>query len=162
MFFICSTSYLKAQTSNCDFKIVQLRLDNGDTSLYFAKLTKKTLIVNSDIKHYEVRTDTGCCTYVGKVYSRSHHFALTKQAVARLFLLKIPLNGGIPVAVYVDNNEIYRARLWNPLSSFGNQSITMTLTRDTIIVTNELPVKADFHNQELTQKIPVIKCLLNR
>jgi hypothetical protein len=96
------------------------------------------------------------------MFITTHRYLLTSEAVSRLSGLDIPLCGGIPIAIYVDEKEIYRAMLWNVFSSFGNNSLTMVLINDTLIVNNQLPNVPDFESSILTSKKPFISCLLDR
>jgi hypothetical protein len=61
----------------------------------------------------------------------------------------------------IDGKEIYRAMLWNIVSSFGNSSVTITLVKDTLVIVNQLPNVPDFRNNILVAKRPLLNCLLN-
>jgi|GEM_PF-2971035 len=167
---ICFSAF--GQTNPCKIKIIRLKFDKGqqvkpgqvtDSLLALAKLTASTLVDNAEIKKFEIKTDTACCTYAGQMYITSHRYLLTSETVSHLTKLDIPLCCGIPVAIYVDDKEIYRAMLWNVVSSFGNKSLTMTLVNDNLIVNNQLPDVPDFRSSGiLTSKKQLVSCLLDR
>lgn len=150
---------------------MQLRLDKiqegklnktTDSLLTTAKLTDTILVTDEEIKKFKIKSDSACCTYAGQMFLTSHQYLLTNKAIARLSSLQIPLCCGIPIAVYVDGEEIYRAMLWNIFSSFGNESITATLIGDTLTFVNQLPSVPDFRNSFLANKKYLINCLLKR
>ncbi len=160
-----------AQTKTCNVKIIKLKFDTiqqvkpievTDSLLAIATLTTTILADNSDIVKFEIKIDTVCCSYVGQMYVTSHRYLLTSKSASQLSALNIPLCCGIPAAVYVDGKEVYRAMLWNVLSSFGNKSVTITLVKDTLIVTNRLPRAPDFNNGILTDKSLLPECLLDK
>ena len=167
---ICFSTF--GQTNSCKIKIIRLKFDKNqqvkpgevtDSLLALAKLTTSTLLDNSDIKNFDIKTDTACCIYAGQMFVTSHRYWLTSKAALQLSTLDIPLCCGIPVAVYIDNKEIYRIMLWNVLSSFGNKSLTMTLLNDTLIVNSQLPNVPDFRSSGiLTIKKQSVSCLLGR
>jgi hypothetical protein len=159
------------QTNTCKIKIIRLQFDKSqqvkpgevtDSLLALAKLTTSILVDNSDIKRFDIKTDTACCIYAGQMYVTSHRYLLSSKSLLRLSALDIPLCCGIPVAMYVDNKEIYRVMLWNMVSSFGNKSLTMTLAQNTLIITNQLPSVPDFRNSILTSKNSLPDCLLDK
>ena len=167
--FTNSSVFAQAQKQSCRVEIVRLEFDKTreqksqqitDSLLMLAKTTSSILVSDDEIKKFDVKIDTACCTYAGAMYITSHRYLLTKQAVSRLSGLEIPLCCGIPVAILVDGKEVYRAMLWNPISSFGNKSLTATLVQDTIVVVNQLPNVSDFRNGTMTTKAPLLKCLL--
>lgn len=138
--FTGSSAFRHVQGQTCRVEIVILEFDRShrqnpqeitDSLLMLAKPTTFTLVHSKEIKKFEVKTDTACCTYAGQMLITSHQFSLTKQAASRLSTLKVPLCCGIPVAILVDNKEVYRATLWNAVSSFANKCLTMTLLQDT-------------------------------
>jgi len=159
------------QTNACRIEIIRLKFDKNhqvkagevtDSILTLAKLTTSVLVGKSDIKDFDIKIDTVCCIYAGQMFVTSHHYLLTSKAVSQLSALDIPLCCGIPVAIYVDDKEVYRAMLWNVLSSFGNKSLTMTLIKDTLIVANQLPSVPDFRNNILISKSLLPACLLGK
>ena len=164
---ICFTAF--GQTKPCKIKIIRLRFENNqqikqgkitDSLLALAKLTTSTLIDNADIKTFELKIDSACCTYAGQIFTTSHRYVLTSETVSHLASLDIPLCCGIPVAIYIDDKEVYRAMLWNVVSSFGNKSLTMTLVNDTLIVNNQLPNVPDFLSSGiLTNNKQLANCL---
>ena len=127
-----------------------------------AKPTGSVLVHDNEIERFDVKTDTACCIYAGRMFITSHRFSLTKQAASRLSAMGIPLCCGIPAAIVINGKEVYRAMLWNNLSSFGNKSLTMTLLQDTLILINQFPNVPDFRSSILTTKTPLVNCLLNR
>lgn len=133
-----------------------------DSVLVSAKPTNSILVNNFEVKKFDIRTDTACCTYAGQMIITSHRYLLTNEAVSRLSGLDIPLCCGVPIAIYVDEKEIYRAMLWNVFSSFGNKSLTMVLLNDTLIVNSQLPNVPDFRSSILTSKKQFVSCLLDR
>jgi hypothetical protein len=159
------------QTNSCVTKIVQLKFDKiqeakstkiTDSILATAKLTSTILVTDQQIKKFKIKIDTACCIYPGQMFITSHQFTLANKAVARLNSLQIPLCCGIPIAVFVDGKEIYRAMLWNTVSSFGNESITATLIGETLTFVNQLPTIPDFRNSALASKKGKVTCLLQR
>lgn len=159
------------QMKVCKIKIIRLQFDKSqqvkpgevtDSLLALAKSTTSILVDNSDIKRFDIKTDTACCIYAGQMFVTSHRYLLSSKSVSRLSALDIPLCCGIPIAVYVDNKEIYRAMLWNTVSSFGNKSLTMTLTQNTLIITNQLPSVPDFRNTILTSRTSLPDCLFGK
>ena len=168
---LTSNIYALGQTNNCKTKIVQLRFDKiqevksnriTDSLLTTAKLTDTILVTDEEIKKFKIRLDSGCCTYAGQMFLTSHQYILTNKAIARLSLSQISLCCGMPIAVYVDGKEIYRAMLWNSLSSFGNESITATLIGDKLTFVNQLPSIPDVRNGSLANKKDLVNCLLKR
>jgi hypothetical protein len=158
--------FTNGQTNDCKIKIIKLQLDKNqivkpggvtDSLLKLAKLTS-ILLENSDIQKFDVKTDSACCNYFGQIYLTSHQYLLTSEAVSKLSTLDIPLCCGIPVAIYIDDKEIYRAMLWNVYSSFGNKSMTVSLVQSSLIITNQLPSIPDIRNNDLFRKI-LPKCL---
>ncbi len=154
--------FINGQTNDCKIKIIRLQLDKNkivktgevtDSLLKLAKLTINELLENSDIKKFDVKTDSACCHYAGQIYLTSHQYLLTSEAVSKLSSLDIPLCCGIPVAIYIDEKEIYRAMLWNVYSSFVNKSMTATLVQGSLIITNQLPSIPEFTNNDLLRKI---------
>jgi hypothetical protein len=155
---------------DCSVQIVRLKFDdtfkpNGEQVntrvLLLAKSTDVILINNTDITKFSIQTDTICCTYPGYMYVTYHQFELIEKAAVRLAGLEIPLCCGVPVALKIDDKEIYRAMLWNSLSSFGNKSVTMTLVENDLIITNQLPNVPGYVNDILVSKYSGIRCLLN-
>jgi hypothetical protein len=159
------------QTHACIVKVVRLEFEKTrqvgpeeitDSLLALARPTSYVLVEDSEISGFQIRTDTACCNYAGPIIGTSHRYSLADKARARLLALNIPLCCGIPVAVYIDNEEVYRASLWNPLSSFGSRCLAMTLIRDGLMVANHLPIVADSGDSILTKKSYLLKCLLER
>jgi hypothetical protein len=168
---LTSNIYILGQTNHCNTKIIQLRFDKiqevksnniTDSLLTTAKLTETILVNEEAIKKFKIKLDSACCTYAGQMFLTSHQYLLTNKAVASLSSLQIPLCCGIPIAVFVDGKEIYRAMLWNSFSSFGNESITARLIGDTLTFVNQLPSIPDFRNGSLANKNDLINCLLSR
>jgi hypothetical protein len=171
LFLIGLSVFGQSQEQNCRVKIVRLVFDEThtqrtqeltDSLLVLAKTTGSILVHDNEIKSFEVRTDTACCTYAGQMFITSHWFSITKQAASRLSGLDIPLCCGVPVAIVVNSKEVYRAMLWNTGSSFGNKSLTMTLQHDTLAVVSPPPNVPDFRSSILKTKTPLVNCLLNR
>jgi hypothetical protein len=161
----------QTQKDRCEIKIIKLRFEKtlesklgniNDSLLKLAEPTTSVLANNVGIKKLKIGSDSACCNYVGMYSLTSHYYSLTKEAVSRLEALQIPLCCGIPIAVYINNREIYRAMLWNSLSSFANNSITATLFNDELIFVNQLPKIPDFRNGILRKKNHLVDCLLSR
>jgi hypothetical protein len=174
LFGLCLSNFqafTQSQRQSCNVEIVRLEFDKSrdqksqeitDSLLMLAKSTGSVLVSDNEIKKFDIKTDTACCTYAGAMYITSHRYSLTKQAISRLSGLNIPLCCGIPVAILVGSKEVYRAMLWNVVSSFGNKSLTMILLQDTLVVVSQLPNVPDFRKSILTSKRPLIECLLDR
>src|SRR5690606_11373866 len=158
---------LMGQAHKCEIEVFQLRFLNQETQsekmsdslLATAILTSTILISNDEIQMFEVKTDSACCNYSGQMFLTSHRYVLERSAVSRISSLQIPLCCGIPLAFYVDGKEVYRAMLWNKVSSFDNESITATLFGNTLAVSNQLPAIPDFRNNILVSKENSIICL---
>jgi hypothetical protein len=170
-----ASGFGQTQSKGCVVKLVRLKFDKttelkskviNDSLLMLAVPTDTTLAGNSDIRKFEVKIDTlradTAITNEGMFLITSHRIILTTDAASRLVRFQIPLCCGIPVALMLDGKEIYRAMLWNPVSSFGNKSITMTLIGDELVIVNQLPKVTDDRNSILKSKSALVNCLLGR
>jgi hypothetical protein len=128
----CKVTLLKMQTeSPCSRLIVPNVLISNNNGR-----TDSMLLRHSDILKMRIQVDTASYSYGSRVYKTTHVFTITDEAAKKLNAIPIPLSSGIPVSLRIDGVEIYRAFMWNPLSSFACHSITITQFGNTLIVTN--------------------------
>jgi hypothetical protein len=133
-----------------------------DSILNLPTTQKEILVHNREIKTIEISSDSMNCNAEGALVIKSLQYTLTPAAIMRLTALDIPLCCGIPVAVKLNNVELYRAVLWNPVSSFSNKCVTMFLIQDKLIVTNQLPEVPDGKILIHTKASFEVTCLLSR
>lgn len=158
------------QSNSCKITIVRLKLPNdrpaeptwiANNDLARAQPSGSILLGNSEISDFAIKSDTVPGESGTMVFS-SHLFTVDSQAAAQLSKIDIPLCCGIPVVLYVGEKELYRGMLWNVFSSFSNESLTMTLVQNTIIVRTALSAVDDSKNASLVNENSLPQCLLKK
>lgn len=159
-----------SQIRDCKLTLVKLQMDsifnaletpdNFDSNTI--RHADSVLLEDSDIINVQVQVDSGCCWYGGMIYNTKYVFTITQEAAIRLRTIPIPLSSGIPVSLRIDDVEIFRASLWNKLSSFANDSITIMQFDNILRVTNRLPAIGDHVASRLRETTTKFQCLLEK
>lgn len=169
LFTVCNS--VSGQTDSCRIRIVQLKFDKNppakagavtDSLLALATETDTILLDHTSILQFIVKTEPVCCTYSKHSSTTSHFFRLSGKTASPLTNTPIPLCCGVPVAIYINDKEIYRAMLWNPVSSFSNNSVTAILVQDTLMVSNGLPGVPDTLHGILANTKSLPDCLFKK
>lgn len=169
LFTVCNS--VSGQTDSCRIRIVQLKFDKNppatagavtDSLLALAAETDTILLDHTSILQFTVKTEPVCCIYTNHVITTSHLYRLSGKTAPPLTNTTIPLCCGVPVAIYINDKEIYRAMLWNPVSSFGSNSVTAMLVQDTLMVSNGLPGVPDSLHGILANSKSMPDCLFKK
>jgi len=148
-----TTICVKGQSGKCDFEIRVLysRGSQHLNKLDSLEFTDQVLVRTTDVNGIQRKIDTACCTYAGAVYFTSYRVKLSSDCVSRMAHLNIPLCCGIPVAIFQNGKEKFRARLWNIFSSFSTTDVVIILSGQNITIQNQLPNVNDQLNSKLIE-----------
>jgi len=97
------------------------------------------LINDTELKNYLIKADTFKIHDTIVLIQDHHSIILDSNAIKRLKDSTPSICCGVPFAILVDGQIIYRGYFWNSFSSFGSDWITVFISENRLDILRKLP-----------------------